>query len=185
MPPDLCSELPSFSAYNTVCIYDLYHVCFLQQYFVNSKVRKLICQPTVGVNLEGRTRRKKAVALEKLKLAPVLDTGNPKIAIRLRYEENLHWQFVPSSGKTERATTAPVLGDGETRTIPPTFLYKNASNVILFAFLPPPPLLFLTSHHSLSNLCLKHRKLYSSFSEQYYIEDSKIQDDSKYSSNLI
>lgn len=69
----------------------------------------------------------------KTQLASVLDTGNPKIATRLRYEKNLRWQFVPRSGKTERATTAPVLGDGETQTIRPTFLHKNASNVILFA----------------------------------------------------
>jgi hypothetical protein len=82
------------------------------------------------------THRKNRVALEKLKLAPVLDTGNPKIATRLRYEKNLHWQFVPSSGKNERTTTAPLLGDGETQTIRPTFLHKNASNVILFAIFP-------------------------------------------------
>jgi hypothetical protein len=40
------------------------------------------------------TGRKKAVALEKLKLAPVLDTGKPKMATR---------QFVPSSGKPNSA----------------------------------------------------------------------------------
>jgi len=120
------------------------------------------------------TGRKKPVALEKLKLAPVLDMGKPKMATR---------QLVPSSGNTERATTAPMLGDGETKTIRPTSLLKNVSNVILFAFFPP--FLFLKSHHSLSNLCLKYRKLNSSFSEQYYIGDAKIQDDSKHSSNLI
>jgi len=117
------------------------------------------------------THRKKPVALEKLKLAPVLDTGNLKIAARLRYEENLHWQFVPNSGKTERATTAPVLGDGETQTIRPTFMHKNASNLILFALFS---FLFLKPHHSLSNLCLKYRKLNSSLSEQYCIGDAMI-----------
>jgi len=45
---------PGFSAYNTVCIYDLYHECFHQQYFENSKVRNLIREPTVGVILRGR-----------------------------------------------------------------------------------------------------------------------------------
>jgi len=80
------------------------------------------------------TRRKKPVGLEKLKLAPGLCTGKAKIATRRQYEESLHWQFVPSSGKTERATTAPVLGDGETQTIRPTFLHKKANNVMLFQF---------------------------------------------------
>lgn len=45
---------PGFSAYNTVCIYDLHNAYFHQQYFVNSKVRKLILQPTAGVTLGGR-----------------------------------------------------------------------------------------------------------------------------------
>lgn len=80
------------------------------------------------------TRWKKPVGLEKAKLAPGLYTGKAKIATRLQYEENLHWQFVPSSVKTERATTAPVLGDGETQNIRPTFSHKKSSDVILFTF---------------------------------------------------
>ena len=93
----------------------------------------------------------------------------------------MHWQFVLNSGKTERANTAPALGDGETQTTCPTLLHKKASNVIfaLFSFL------FFKSHHSLSNLYLKYLKLNFSFSEQYYVGDAKIKDDSKHSSNLI